>query len=270
MYACTGKGRERNRGDWKNEKGCVHHRASVSAGGGAFRRPRLRDGYGERPDARRARARVQPRCDFFIRARYAHARAADCDNRANSSANADCHIRAIRRANIRARYAHAHARAIPSACADCYIRAKYTRARADCYNRARDNIRARYADTRADCHNSAYRRADARAYSANIRARYAHALAINDNRARRDAGSPDRHIRARADSDLHADARAHRYPDSPDADARAHVNADSPDLHARAAARRQRQSGQRRRRARARFHAQFRGWLIAHHRESAG
>ena len=254
------KGRERNCGDWKNENGRVHHPAYSSAGGGAFRRPRLRDGYGGGSDARRARARVQP--------------CRDCAARANPSARcaADCDIRAIRRA----RYARA---------ADCDICANPSaHRRANCHNRA--NIRARYADTRANCDNSAdrcarARYAHARADSdnradyhirANIRAEYANTRANNDsaNRARRYADSPDLDIRARADGDLHADARANRDAGSPDADARAHVDAGSPDPHALAAARRQRQGGQRRRRARARFHAQFRGRLIAHHRESAG
>ena len=248
MYACKRKGRERNRGDCKTENGCVHHPAGGIAGG-AFRRPRLRDGDGGRADARRARARVQPRCDCDIRARYA--RAADCDNRGNPSARrASANIRAryadTRAADcdiyiIRARYANANIRA-RYACADCdnsayrraNIRARYANARADC-----DNIRANpSARRRADCDSSAYRRA-------NVRVRY-----------------------ARANRDLHADARANIHPASPDA--RANVNAGSPDCHARAAARRQCQGGQRRRRASARFHAQFRGRNVAHHRESAG
>ena len=279
MYACTGKGRERNCGDWKNENGCVHHPDCGSAGGGAFRCPRLRDGYGGRADARRALARVQPRCDFYIRANPSARCAAD-----RAGYAADCDIRTIRRARD----------------ADCHNRA---RRRADCDNRTirRANIRAQYADTRAvDLHNRADRRADiragyadaraadcdnlaqhthARADCANIRARHradcdnrAYRRANNDNRARRYADSPDRDIRARANRHLHADARANRDAGSPDPDARAHVNAGSPDAdcHARAAARRQCQGGQRRRRARARFHAQFRGRLIAHRRESAG
>ena len=251
-YPCVRfwKGRERNCGDWKSENGCIHHPAGVSAGGGAFRCPRLRDADGG-ADARRARARVQPRRDFAARANPSARRAADCDIRAIRARYAratDCDIHAnIRarhradcaRANIRARYAHAcDINANPSARANCDIRAKYAHARANC-------------DSRADCHNRA-----------NIRAGYARAN--NDNR---DANSPNLDIRARANRHLHANARAHL-----DADARANRNAGSPDadLHARAAARRQRQGGQRRRRARARFHAQFRGRLIAHRRESAG
>ena len=269
------KGRERNCGNWKNENGHIHHRAGGSAGGGAFRYPRLRDGYGGRADARRALARVQPRCDFYIRANpsarcaadragYAadcdirtirRARDADCHNRARR--RADCDNRTIRRATIRAQYADTRA--------------------VDLHNRAdrRANIRAGYADARAaDCDNLA-QHTHARADCANIRARHradCDNLAINDNRARRYADSPNRNIRARADRHLHADALANRNAGSPDADARANRNAGSPDadLHARAAARRQRQGGQRRRRARARFHAQFRGRLIAHRRESAG
>ena len=141
VYACFGKGRERNRGDWKNENGRIHHRAGGSAGG-AFRHPRLRDGYGGGSDARRARARVQPRRDLA-------ARAADCDiyaiHAGYAQARADCHIRVVRRANanFRARANRAN------------IRARYAHARADC------DIRAKYA--RANCHNRAYRCADIRA-----------------------------------------------------------------------------------------------------------